>query len=277
MNKSIKLIILMTALLMGAAVWGKVEMAGAMGTKVENENKSYQLEQVVESQKVGNFNGINGMRLLVRWSIDRGVSADTIVLLLLLPMVATLVAVLHYVFGLTGYGILTPTMVAITLVATGIFGGLVLFGLILLISAGANLVLKRLRLHFWPARSINLLFVSLGTFFLMIGSSYLRIVDLTQLSIFPILFMILLAEDFVRTQLIKSKNEAKRLTIGTLVLAIGGAALMSIRMVQAWVLLYPEVVVVAVILINILVGTYGGIRLSEIGRFKKAIRTKSKK
>ena len=108
----------------------------------------------------------------------------------------------------------------------------------------------------------------------MIISSYLQIVDLTQISIFPVLCMIMLAEDFVRTQLVKSKNEAKRLMIGTLVLSIVGALVTSIRWIQELVLLYPEMVILLTVVINILVGNYTGIRLSELNRFKNAIRVK---
>lgn len=232
------------------------------------------LEKVLDTQKVGKWNGFNTFRKFVRLAVEKGVHADTIVFLLLLPLIATLVAVLHYILGLTGYGIFTPTMIALALLATGIFGGLALFAMILAISLVANLLLSRLHLHFWPARSINLLLISLGTFGLMIISSYFRLVDITQISIFPVLFMIMLAEDFVRTQLAKSRSEAKRLMVGTLVLSITGALVTSIRWVQRMVLLYPEMVILLTVVINVIVGSYSGIRISELRRFKKAIRDK---
>lgn len=243
-------------------------------TEPRSKEVSYRLESVLESQQTERWNGWNTMKIIVRWAVSRGVAANTIVLLLLLPVVATWVSVLHYVFGLSGYGIFMPTIIAVTFLATGIFGGLVLFAMILLISVAGGLMLKRLKMHFWPARSINLMFISLGTFGLMIASSYLAIIDIRQVSIFPILFMILLAEEFVRTQLVKSKKEAKRLTLGTLILSIGGALTMNIRGIQEMVLLHPEVVILIVLVVNLLVGNYTGIRLVEIERFGKAIRKK---
>lgn len=223
---------------------------------------------------VGKWNGLNSMRQIIKMAIDRGVATNTIVLLLLLPLIATLVSVLHYVFGLTGYGIFMPTMIAITFLATGIFGGLLLFAMILVISVLSNFLMKKLKLHFWPARAINLLFISLGTFILMVFSSFIKIVDISQISIFPILFMILLAEEFVRTQLVKSKSEAKNLTLGTLILAITGAITMNFQWIQNFVLKNPELVILLVVVINWVVGNYTGIRLAEIQRFKKAIREK---
>ncbi|MFA6518225.1 MAG: 7TM domain-containing protein [Candidatus Shapirobacteria bacterium] len=222
---------------------------------------------------VEHWNGWNGMRVIVGMAIERGVPAETIVLLLLLPVVATMVGIIHYLVGFTGYGIFMPTMVAVVLTATGIPSGLLLFGLILMISSGGNMLLKRLKLHFWPSRSINLVMIGLGTFGLMLLGTVTPWIDLSKISIFPVLFMVMLAEEFVRTQLIKSRKEAVKLTLGTLILAVVGAVIMDVGWIREAVLLNPEIVLV-VVAVNLLVGNYSGIRLTEIARFKKAIRKK---
>jgi len=279
-------IIVIIGILGIVGIWGRdggvraVDIATVSAEPVIKENITeprskevvYRLESVLEGQKTGGWNGLNSVRKLVRVAIDKGVSANTIVLLLLLPMIATTVSFLHYIVGVSGYGIFMPTMIGVTFLATGIGGGLVLFGMILAVSLLSNVVLKKWRLHFWPARSINLLLISMGTFGLMTVSAGVKLVDIRNISIFPVLFLILLTEEFVRTQLVKSKGEAKRLTLGTLILAISGAVMMSIRRVQETVLLYPEVMILLVLGINLWVGSYSGIRLLEIGRFKKAIR-----
>ncbi len=234
----------------------------------ESSGKEIEVEEI-------KWNGVNTFKVAINWAAKRGVSTNTLVLLLLLPLVATLVSFLHYVAGLSGYGIFMPTMIAVAFLATGIFGGLVLFSLILLISLISNMVLRKFKLHFWPARSISLLFISIGTFMLMVVSSFVSKIDISNISIFPILFMILLTEEFSRTQLAKSKKEAKKLTIGTMILAIIGAMTMNFSLVQETVLKYPDAIIVVVLTINLLVGNYTGIRWSEIGRFKKGIRNKN--
>lgn len=243
------------------------------------EVKTNLVENKIEKvdYKIEKFNGFNGLKILINEAMNRGVASNTIVLLLLLPLIATLISVLHYMVGLSGYGIFMPTMIAIAFIATGIVGGLVLFAMILVISILSSYILKKLKLHFWPARAISLLFISLGTFLLMMMSSYVKLIDIRQISIFPILFMILLAEEFTRTQMVKSGGEAKRLTIGTIVLAITGAIMMNFDWLQGVVLGYPGMVVVLVLVINLLVGNYTGIRLSEISRFKGGIREKKNK
>ena len=224
--------------------------------------------------KVEKWNGFNILRVATGWAVNKGVSTNTLVLLLLLPLVATLVSFLHYVVGLSGYGIFMPTMIAVAFLATGVFGGLLLFALILIVSILSNLLLRKLKLHFWPARAIGLSLISIGTFLLMVLSSFVSWIDISQISIFPILFMILLAEEFTRTQLAKSEKEAKRLMIGTIVLAVVGAVTMNFIWIQNVALNYPDLLVVLVLVINLLVGNYTGIRWMEISRFKKAIREK---
>ena len=233
-------------------------------------------QELVQAGAKIDFKLWNGISFLISEAVSKGVPENTVALLLLLPLVATLVSVIHYVIGFSGYGIFMPTMMAVALLATGVGSGLILFAVILAITLLSNVLVKKLKLHFWPARSITLLFVSMGTFGAMVLASYIKMVDVSKISIFPILFMILLTEEFARTQLIKSKKEAVRLTAGTLVLAVVGAMIMGVRGIEGMVLERAEIVILIVVVINVLVGRYGGIRLTEIKRFKGAIRKKEK-
>lgn len=266
-----KYLILIALMVVGVLVNGRQSWAKGYEPWID-----IPLEQVVKDNRVNNWNGLNSLRKASEIAVDRGVTANTIVLLLMLPLVATMVSVLHYVFGLSGYGIFTPTMIAIAFLATGVVEGLVFFGMTLAISLLSNLLLRKFKLHFWPARSINLMMITIGTFGLISASTYWQVLDISRLSVFPILFMILLTEEFVRTELAKSRKEAKKLMIGTLLLAIAGAIIMDVRQVQEMVLLYPELFLFVGVLINFAVGNYTGMRLSEIGRFKKAIRKSPK-
>ena len=243
-------------------------------TEILDSESIYRLESVLEERKDFRWQGWNSISWLVREAVKRGVPAITIVLLLLLPLVATFVSGLHYLVGVSGYGIFMPTMIAVAFLATGTVSGLALFAVVLTITLLGNSLIKKLKLHFWPARTLGLLLVSLGTFGVMVVSSNFKMIDVNKISIFPVLFMIMLTEEFVRTQLVKSKKEAIKLVIGTLILAVVGAMTMGVREVQEKVLLYPEVVVLLVIVANMLVGSYGGIRFLEVKRFKKAIRKK---
>lgn len=220
------------------------------------------------------WKGWNIIAVLMNEAVKRGVPENTIVLLLLLPIVATLVSFLHYVVGVSGYGIFMPTMMAVAFLATGIKSGILLFGVILAVSLLGNKLLRKMKLHFWPARAIALLLVGLAVTATMGLTASWGWLEVSKISIFPILFMVLLTEEFVRTQLIKSKKEAVRLTVGTLALAGIGALTMRISNLQGWVREYPEILIMLVVIINIIVGSYKGIRWTEVERFKEAIRKK---
>lgn len=199
------------------------------------------------------------------YALKSGVTSETVSMLILLPLVATVVSFLHYYIGLTGYGIFMPTMMAITFLSMGIIEGLILFAVILVISLFSNLILKKLKLHFWPARAINLVLISMGVIGFMTATK-------AKINIFGMMIMILLVEEFVRTQLIKSKIEARNLTIGTLLLAVMGAGIMSINGLKMWVLNNSDITILFILVANIVIGNYKGMRLTEIGRFSKAIR-----
>lgn len=222
------------------------------------------------------WQGVNTVRKLMAMAVANGVEPETVVLLVLLPLTATGVSLWHYLVGLSGYGIFMPTMVAITFLVTGISEGVILLVIILLISVLGGSAIKKMKLHFWPARALGLLLISLAVLILMAFSSSLWF-DIGQISIFPVLMMIMLSEEFVRTQLVKSKAEAVKLTVGTLVLAIFGGVIMRLWWVREATLLYPELMIVLMTAINWWIGNYRGMRLVEIGRFGKAIRSERKR
>jgi hypothetical protein len=116
--------------------------------------------------------------------------------------------------------------------------------------------------------AILLWFISLGIFGIIFISPSLNLKDLTTVSIFPILFMILLVENFIEVQAGRSMKEAIGMTLETILIAVGCFLLMSWRWLQSFVLLNPEISVVGILLLNIFVGRYTGFRLLEYKRFQ---------
>ncbi len=218
--------------------------------------------------------GLTGVRAvemnLVEVSGGQALS-NTYIFLLLLPLVASIVSVLHYVVGISGYGTYMPTMVAVGFLATGIFGGILLFAVILGISVVGNRLIRKLHLHYWPGRSINLIFISVGVYLVLKLVSGITVLDVSKVSIFPIMFMIVLSEEFVKVQLAKSKREARELLLGTILLSMVGAGIMGTVAVQAFVQKYPALLLLGTLVLNIWVGRYGGMRMLEYKRFRKAV------
>jgi len=95
--------------------------------------------------------------------------------------------------------------------------------------------------------------------------------DIANVSIFPVLILVLLAEDFSRVQLGKSAKVAVNLTTETLILSLVSYVFLTTTMVQKFALLRPEVFILLVAIVNFFMGKYVGLRLMELWRFRRLI------
>jgi len=241
-------------------------------TEPLDEPTQGRLQAALERQKLGALSFFNFLKHAIRAAIINGVPTNTIVLIFLLPLVGTIVSALYYLVGLTGFGISFPTIIAISFLATGIPGGLVLFAVILLSTILVRKVLRNIKIHLRARRTIALWVVCLVTFGFLTISPSLKLFDLSKISIFPILFLILLSEEFIRFQTGQSRKKAISLTISTLLISIVGAALMSWSNLQEFVLLNPEISMLGILLVGFFIGRYTGFRLLEYKRFKAILK-----
>jgi len=230
------------------------------------------LRAALERQPIGPLSPTNFLKHALRAAINQGVPTNTATLILLLPLMGVIVTAFYYLIGLTGFGLFMPAMISVAFVATGVVGGLVLFGFILLLTLITRRVLRRFKLHLRSRRAITLWVVCLGTFGFLLLSSLLGLFDVSKISIFPILFLVLLADEFIRFHLSRSRKSAISLTLGTLVISVLGALLINWQKLQELVLLYPEISASLILLVAFLIGRYTGFRLLEYRRFKPVLR-----
>ncbi len=240
-------------------------------TEAKGEVKS-KLEKVLEENPVGELRWNNFLRYAIFQAVKRGVPVNTIVLVLLFPLVAAIVAASRHLIGLRGLGIFTPSLLAIGFLATGIGVGVVLFAIILLVATLARVFLRKLKLQYLPRMALLLWFVSLGVFVALLGASYINYSGLITVGIFPILILMLLAESFIDIQVGRSWREAWSLMIATFVLAITISFIIGLDFVQRMVLLHSEVVFFGVAVFDYFVAKYVGLRLLEYIKFKPIIK-----
>jgi len=215
---------------------------------------------------------VNIFQEIIAQAVTSGVSEETIILFLLLPLVASLVAAARHLVGFRGFGILIPTAISLAFVATGIGTGILVFVAILLVATFTRRILRRLRIHYLPRMALLLWFVSLVILALIFASPFLGLGQLMTISIFPLLILILLAEDFVAVQIGKSLQEAAKLTVETIVIALLGYAVFNSRALRVFALEKPAWVILAPVVINLLVGRFTGLRLLEYRRFRRLLR-----
>ena len=137
------------------------------------------------------------------------------------------------------------------------------------------MLLRRLRvkLQYLPRMALILLVVVLAVLaILFVGPQIFGRRELAEVSIFPVIILVLLAEDFTRAQLGKSIRIAASLTVETLILALMSFVFLSLSALQEFALLNPEIYLLMVLGLDLFLGTYSGLRLLEIWRFRKLIR-----
>ena len=231
------------------------------------------LEALLEAQKLGPVWPLNPVKYAIRAAVEAGVPANTIVLLLLLPVVAAIIAAARHIVGLRGFGIFLPAALAVTFVATGPLVGIGLFLAIVAVSVSARMILRKtkIKLQYLPRMAILLWLVVLAVLGIFFLAPLIKAPPLTQGFIFPVLILALLAEDFTRVQLGKSAETAINLTSETLVLALVSYVFLTLTPLQEFALANPEILLIAVLVFNFILGKYVGLRLLELWRFRKLI------
>ena len=231
------------------------------------------LEAYLSQKQPGELNWKNFLQIAIRQAVDKGVSPNTIVLVLLFPLVAGLIAAGRHLLGFSGFGIFVPAMLAVALVATGIKVGLILFMVIYLTANLARVVTQKLKLQYLPRMALLMWFISLGVLGVLLGAVNIEAISsLSAASIFPILILMLLTENFIEVQTGKSRHEAANLILQTLIMAVATALLLRLDVIQRFVLLNPELFLLSVAAFDWYVGKYVGLRALEWVKFRKLAR-----
>jgi hypothetical protein len=209
---------------------------------------------------------------LIQFFMLQGIPEDTIVLILMLPIIATFIAFLRQVVGIKAFGIYTPLIITFAFLATnGLRYGIAIFLVIIFTGMLMRFMLKPFRLLYLPRVAIMLTVVALSIlFFLFIGGTMKR-TGLASVSIFPIVIMITLVEKFVSVQIEKGDKTALILAFETLIISIVGFYIASWESLQSALLAYPWAIFLT-IPINVVIGKWTGLRVSEYIRFRNILK-----
>lgn len=216
----------------------------------------------------------------VEFAVSQGVPLGTVTLILMLPVVVMIIAFFRQVIGIKAFGIYTPALIIFAFLAiraesgsfwAGIRYGTAIFATVIAVGTIARILLRHFRLLYLPRVAIVISIVSLSTLLMLIFVGMYQRTGLASVSIFPILIMITLVEKFVAVQIEKGKKTAVYLSLETLTISIIGYSIASWPLLIVYLQQWPWLVFVA-IFINVLLGKWTGLRLSEFIRFKKLIK-----
>lgn len=236
-------------------------------TRPEEAERRVELVALFAQRPIDNITPLNFMAYSVQYAVRvAGVPANTVVLILLLPLLASLIAFMRHVIGLPGIGMLLPIALSITLISTGLVPGALLLGSIIIASTLARFILKRIRIMQLPKMALSMFIVSVSIFIILTLSAVSGLLVVRQLSIFPVLLMILLSEQIVSVQLERTIRDVIHITVFTVLLGVLGFLLLSSELLRNTVLLYPELILFLIPL-DIVIGRYFGLRVTEFFRF----------
>lgn len=203
--------------------------------------------------------------------INRGVPTSNLILILMLPVIATILAFARQVIGLKAFGLVTPTMTTLSFFVMGLRYGLIVLAVVLLSGTLTRLGLRRLRLLYLPRMALVLTSVSIGMLLLLGLGVAFDPTHVLSFSVFPALVLMTVAEEFIAVQFKSGAKAAFSITMWTLTLSIAGYYIVSWQLFRIFLLSYPEVVLLT-IPINILLGRWSGLRLTEYIRFRYLLR-----
>ncbi len=236
--------------------------------KKKDELAAYLEDNLTKPLRVTNF-----LRYMIKKAINNGLPANIIVLILLFPLLASIIAASRHIIGLKGFGIYTPAVLSIAFASTGYSAGIAIFLIIILATLFFKKAFHKIKSPYLPKTALLLWGVSLTILGCFLITSILQLTEMfLNISIFPLLIIILLSENFIETQLFASQKEAFRLTFDTLLLATICYLFITATFVQKFVIINPELMIILTAIIDIIIGKYKGLRLLEYNRFKQLIK-----
>ncbi len=209
------------------------------------------------------FNAYNAWQAFQKVGIPLGL----LKLIIMLPLGALFIAIFRNVIGIQTFGIFLPALIALSCRETGLFYGLLGFIFVVGIVSILHFPLEKLGLLYIPKMAIMLSAVVITFLTVAALAINFQLYELSYISLFPIAVVTITAERFGRQIVEESFKDAVRLTFQTLIVAALVYFIINSRTMQAFILAFPELLL-AIIGLNILLGRWIGLRVTEYYRFR---------
>lgn len=210
------------------------------------------------------------LSLLVNFLLSHGVSAQAVILILMLPIIATIFAFLKQVIGITTFGLYTPSIVALSFLALGWRIGVLFLLFILIMGYLTRSAMKKWRLLYIPKVAIILTVVSL-MLLLLVAVGTAAGLSFSRDTIFILLIMSTLSENFLNLKTEEGWWAALAGIGETILGALLCVFIVQSQTLQAAILAFPELLL-GTLIINIFLGRWTGLRLIEYFRFREVFK-----
>ncbi len=202
--------------------------------------------------------------------IQGGVPRETLIVLLMFPIVASLIVAARQIVGIKAFGIYTPLIITFAFLEIDIKYGSAIFVTSLIVASVMRFMFQRLRMLYLPKMALILSITAMTMFLILIEGVLQDRTVLIDLSVYQMLIIITMVEKFINVQIEKGYRTAVILATETLALATVGYYVITNEWFQNLVFQTPLIIAVFFLVI-IFLGRYEGLRLSEYIRFRKVI------
>lgn len=222
----------------------------------------------------------NVLSYFIDYLITQGIPDNTILLILLLPIIATIIAVLKQVVGISTLGIYMPSIITMAFLILGLKFGLITLLFVIATGIIAHKILNPFKLLYVPKMALVITTVTIALFLLITFTVYFKFfaIEFISLTIFPVLVMGTLTERFARITTTKGLKGSINILSETIIVCViayfltGGVidlyfTEIQFNLIQNLVLNHPEVIIL-VIAINAYLGKWTGLQLAEVVRFR---------
>ena len=210
-----------------------------------------------------------------KWVLDNGIAERTLELLVGIAIVATIVSLARYLFGSKSFGIYAPIILAVAFTYTGLRYGLIITAVVIASSLLSYLILSKIRMHYISRIAINycIIIMSLLVFFVVVKKYNLGLPNMSLIQPLAIISIIGLSDFFVKQQIKKGFKTSMLVLGGTLAVASIGWFLITREPISAF-MVNNLWIIPALIVVNILIGQFTGLRFKDLLRFRTIIQDK---
>jgi hypothetical protein len=216
------------------------------------------------------------MNEVTHWIINNGITEETLTFLLYIPIIATLVNFSRYVVGFKTLGVYASLTLAFSYIFTGIRFGILITFAVIASTLITYSVLKKVRMHYISRITVNYILVALFII-LIITLNEISPISITtsehsseSLPTLSIILIVTLSDFFIKQYVKKDLMTSVRSLSETIAIAVIGWGLLRMPVVREFVLdnlwLQP-----LLLILNLSLGKYTGLRLKEFFRFKKVL------
>ena len=246
-----------------------LDVAGGKNAKAEfSVSQRAQDRTLVAEQRARQM----GSRLMEYSLFSLPVSVQNVYrVLLMVPVGAFLIVILRNVIGIKTFGTFMPILIALAFRETELFWGMVLFSLLIFLGLLIRFYLEYLKLLMVPRLAAVLIIVIILMAFISVFSHKLGFDRGLSVALFP---MVILAMTIERMSLVWEELGASEALIqgfGSLAVAALSYLCMSSRYLEHMIFVFPELLLL-VLAATLLLGRYTGYRLTELWRFRAALR-----